>query len=98
MLIKYRSTKRDRCEWRAIANADVEDPHDPKRILGRMRWDGSMYDLTGVFLAEAAVTLARDKTKAHEIGGGVLTPATLGSAYLDRLNKAGLKTEVKMLP
>jgi len=90
--------KRDRCEWRAIANADVSDPNDPRRVLGRMRWEGSMYDLTGVFLAEAAVTIARSKTKAHELGGGMLTPATLGSPYLERLNKAGLKTEVKMLP
>lgn len=57
-----------------------------------------MYDLTGVFLAEAAVTIARSKTKAHELGGGMLTPATLGAPYLERLNKVGLKTEVKMLP
>lgn len=57
-----------------------------------------MYDLTGTFLGEAAITIARDKTLAHELGGGVLTPATLGSAYLDRMQKAGLKTEVKTLP
>lgn len=57
-----------------------------------------MYDLTGVFLAEAAITLSRDKTLAHELGGGMVTPATLGSSYLERLNKVGLKTEVKILP
>lgn len=63
-----------------------------------MRWEGSLYDLTGVCLAEAALTLARDKTLAHEIGGGVMTPATLGEAYMSKLQKAGLKTEIKMLP
>lgn len=63
-----------------------------------MRWNGGMYDLTGVFLAEAAVTIARDNTFAHELGGGVLTPATLGSAYLERLQKAGLIHEIRTLP
>ncbi|KAM3416141.1 hypothetical protein BST61_g7749 [Cercospora zeina] len=89
---------KEHCEWRAIAHADVSDENDPKRAYARMRWNGSMYDLTGVFLAEAAVTIARDKTFAHELGGGVLTPATLGSAYLERLSKAGLVTEIKTLP
>ncbi|KAI7660661.1 hypothetical protein KC318_g9939, partial [Hortaea werneckii] len=51
-----------------------------------------------VCLAEAAITIAREKTQAHELGGGVLTPATLGAPYLERLQKAGLKTEVKTLP
>merc|ERR1719487_3243675 len=55
-------------EWRAIANADVSDPNDPKRVLGRMRWDGSMYHLTVVCLAEAAITIAREKTQAHAMG------------------------------
>lgn len=56
-----------------------------------------MYHLTGVCLAEAALTTSREKTFAHELGGGMLTPATLGAAYLERLEKAGLKTEFKML-
>lgn len=57
-----------------------------------------MYHLTGVTSAEAAMTILRDKTLAHELGGGMLTPATLGAKYLERLQKAGLKTEMKMLP
>lgn len=94
-----RQAKKEHCEWRAIANADVSDPQDPKRAFGRLRWEGSMYDLTGVLLAEAGLTIARNSnTAAHGIGGGVLTPATLGGAYLERLQKAGLKTEVKTLP
>ncbi len=63
-----------------------------------MRFEGSMYLLTGICLAEAAVTIARDRTPAHEIGGGMLTPAMLGAPYLERLQKAGLKTEVRMMP
>jgi len=57
-----------------------------------------MYHLTGVTSAEAALTILRDKTLAHELGGGLLTPATLGTKYLERLQKAGLKTEIKMMP
>ena len=56
-----------------------------------------MYHLTGVCLAESAVIIAREKTLAHELGGGMLTPATLGENYLERLQKAGLEVEVKML-
>lgn len=90
--------KHEHAEWRAIAYADTTDPNDPKRAYGRMRFDGSMYRLTGICLAEAALTIVRDKTLAHEIGGGILTPATLGAPYLERLQKAGLKTEVRMMP
>lgn len=92
------STQDDHIEWRGIATVDVSYPNNPKRAFGRIRWQGSMYHLTGVTLAEAAITLLRDKTKAHEIGGGVMTPATLGAPYLERLQKAGLKAEFKMLP
>ncbi|KAK3110827.1 hypothetical protein LTR53_014492 [Teratosphaeriaceae sp. CCFEE 6253] len=90
--------KNDYVEWRAIANADVSDPSDPRRAYGRMRFEGSMYLLTGICLAEAAVTIARDKTPAHGTGGGMLTPAMLGAPYLERLQKAGLQLEIKMMP
>lgn len=93
-----RDVKNEYVEWRAIAHADVQDSNDPKRAYARMRWEGSMYLLTGVCLAEAAVTIARSKTFAHELGGGILTPATLGATYLERLQKAGLELEVKMMP
>lgn len=57
-----------------------------------------MYHLTGMFLAEAAITIAREKTHAHELGGGMLTPACLGMAYLERVQKAGLKVEIRTMP
>lgn len=85
-------------EYRAIATADAQDPADPKRIFGKLVWEGDLYHLTGVFAAEAAITLLRDDTMAHKVGGGFLTPATLGEAYIDRLQKAGLKFEVRMMP
>ena len=93
-----RQGKREYSEWRSIANADTTDAADPKRAYGRMRWEGSMYHLTGVCLAEAALTIAREKTFANELGGGMLTPATLGAIYLEKLQKAGLEVECKMMP
>ncbi|EMC98907.1 hypothetical protein BAUCODRAFT_103474 [Baudoinia panamericana UAMH 10762] len=92
------ASKHDCIEWRAIAYADTSDPNDPRRAMCRMRFEGSMYALTGICVAEAAITIARDKTLAHQLGGGFLTPATLGAPYLDRLKKAGVKTEVRMMP
>lgn len=94
----YRQVKEEFVEWRAIAHADVSDPNDPKRVFGRMRWKGSMYDLTGVCLAQSALILAREKTIAHELGGGVLTPSTLGESYLSKLQKAGMEIEMKTVP
>ena len=66
--------------------------------MGRMRYDGSMYYLTGMLLAEAAITIAREETPAHKMGGGLLTPATLGEGYLERVRKGGLFTEIRMMP
>lgn len=91
--------KSEYSEWRAIAKADaIDDPNDPKRAYGRMRWEGSMYHFTGVCLAESALLLARGQTFAHELGGGFLTPATLGAPYLEKLQEAGLQVEVRMMP
>ena len=93
-----RQTKGEFIEWRSIAHADVSDPDVPKRAFGRMRWEGSMYHVTGVCLAESALILAREMTLAHELGGGMLTPATLGASYVERLKNAGLMVEVNMMP
>jgi short subunit dehydrogenase-like uncharacterized protein len=57
-----------------------------------------MYYLTGMLLAEAAITIAREQTPAHKMGGGLLTPATLGEAYFERVRKGGLFTEIRMMP
>ena len=56
-----------------------------------------MYELTGVLLGESALIVSREKTYAHELGGGMLTPAMLGEIYLERMEKAGLKAEFKMM-
>ena len=52
--------------------------------------------VTGIFLAEGALTLLKDDVAAKKLGGGFLTPATLGQAYIDRLGEHGFKIETKM--
>ena len=48
--------------------------------------------MTGVFLAEGALTILEDDL---DLGGGSFTPACLGQGYIDRLNDAGFKVEVR---
>lgn len=50
--------------------------------------------MTGVFLAQGALTILEDDL---ELGGGSFTPACLGQSYLDRLHGAGFKVDVKTL-
>lgn len=98
------ASRNDRIEYRALATVDsTADPNEPKRIKGRMAWQGSMYQLTGVFLAEAAIVLARSGSgegyaAAKEFKGGFLTPATLGKPFLEGLQKAGLMVDVRVMP
>ncbi|PSK51702.1 hypothetical protein B9Z65_2969 [Elsinoe australis] len=91
-------SKSDYIEYRAVAEADSTDPDEPKRAFGRMTFEGSAYHMTGIFLAQAAISLLRDDSLAKKMGGGVLTPATLGAAYIERLQKAGIKFETRTLP
>lgn len=90
--------KSDRVEYRAIATAETSDPAEPKRSYGRLTFHGSMYHMTGVFLAEAAISLLKDESLAKEMGGGVLTPATLGAGYIERLQKVGFTLDLKTMP
>jgi hypothetical protein len=48
--------------------------------------------VTGIFLAEAAISILRDE---HKLSGGVYTPASLGQKFIDRLQNAGFKFEKK---
>jgi len=90
------ATRKERIEYRAIAIAD-QDTSTPKRAFARMKYDGGMYYLTGVFLAQAAITILRDDILEKKLGGGILTPAMLGQPFIDRLQKAGLVLETHLL-
>ncbi|KAB8648471.1 hypothetical protein FH972_026128 [Carpinus fangiana] len=87
--------KNDSLEYRAVAYADDKSG---KRASGRLYYEGSLYQLTGIFLAHAAATLLYDDGfAAKKIGGGVLTPATLGEQFVERLEAGKVKFETKIL-
>ncbi len=90
-------TKSEAIEFRAIATAD-QDTTNPSRAIAKFRYDGGLYYLTGIFLAEAAMVILQDEDMVRRLGGGVLTPAMLGQPFIDRLKKAGVVYEVQLLP
>lgn len=51
--------------------------------------------MTGIFAAEAALTLLEDDIDLG--GGGVFTPACLGQGWVDRLDRSGFKIETKSI-
>ena len=90
-------TSNESLEFRAIATADQNSPR-PRRAFARLRWEGSVYYFTGLCLAEAAMLILNDGDLVQRLDGGILTPATLGQAFIDRMMRAGVKFEVYMLP
>lgn len=91
------STKGDVLELRAVAVAE-QIAKKPRRAFATLRFEGGIYLLTAIFIAEAAIVLL---TKEEEVkkshGAGFLTPSCLGDEYLDRLDKAGVKTSVQQI-
>ena len=90
------SHKNELLEYRAVAIADQNVPR-PHKAVSRFSWVGGLYHLTGVLLAEAAMVILRDDTPAKELGGGLLTPATLGQPFIDRLKNAGVTIESELV-
>ena len=88
-----KATRHEYLEYRAVATADT----DPRRAFAKLRWDGSLYYFTGVCLAEAAMVLLNDEKLVQRLDGGLLTPATLGQPFIDRMKNAGLVFEVEMM-
>ena len=90
------NTKKDSVEWRAIATADEDSPN-PRRAFGKFRYDGGGYYLTGLLLAEAAMVILRGDRTIERLSGGVLTPATLGQPFVDRMQQAGIVLETELI-
>ena len=90
-------TKHEYLEYHAVATADQEGLH-PRRAFAKLRWDGGLYHFTGVCLAEAAMVLINDEKLVRRLDGGLLTPATLGQSFIERMKNAGLVFEVDMIP
>ncbi|KAJ5584966.1 uncharacterized protein N7459_004766 [Penicillium hispanicum] len=79
----------DRVEYHAVATADQDTP-SPKRAFGKLTFEGSLYVLSGLLLGEAALVVLEDEEKVKKVSrGGIVTPATLGQNFVDRLDKVG---------
>lgn len=85
---------REELDYRGTAVPDDPSGAVKKRAYCRAQYRGSSYQATALFLAHAAQTMLEDKM---ELPGGFYTPACLGKGYVDRVNRAGFKIDVKML-
>jgi len=84
-------------EYRGFAHPDVPkaDSNSSKKAYVKARFEGgSMYYLTGLLLAQGALTLLEEDV---QLEGGFYTPACLKQPLVDRVNKVGFKTETRML-
>lgn len=88
--------KADFAEWRAVG---YPDSTSQQHAMAKMRYKGSAYEFTGMSLAEGAACILYDEEEntARKMGGGVLTPATLGQRYLDRLDRHGMNIEMSIV-
>ncbi|KAF3913660.1 hypothetical protein ABW21_db0208675 [Orbilia brochopaga] len=96
-------------EWRAVGVADTDTGKEEKKVLGSFKYDdGDAYALTGLLIVEAALSVldvqgrreagvVENECLAGKIGGGVLTPASLGDVFLKRLDGAGVKVDARKL-
>ncbi|KAJ5559014.1 Saccharopine dehydrogenase / Homospermidine synthase [Penicillium sp. DV-2018c] len=84
----------DRLEYHAIATSESTPP---QRVFGKISYHGGMYPFTGLLLAEAAMVILSEEEKIKKVSrGGIVTPATLGQDFVDRLEKVGCNIETKV--
>ncbi|KAL8775285.1 MAG: hypothetical protein Q9209_000292 [Squamulea sp. 1 TL-2023] len=91
------ATSKDSVELRAVAEADQDVPN-PRKAMAKFRYEGGIYYLTGLFLAEAAMVLLENDDLTTKLGGGLLTPAMLNQPFIDRLRNAGVILESRIMP
>ncbi|KAJ5785379.1 uncharacterized protein N7503_010591 [Penicillium pulvis] len=90
------NSRNDRVEYHAVATADQDVPK-PKRVFGKLAYEGNMYAMTSVLVSEAAMVILQQEEKVRKVSrGGIVTSATLGQEYVDRLDKTGVHIETKV--
>ena len=94
------ASENDVFELRAVAVAE-QLSRVPRKAMATIKYEGSLYALTGLLLAEAAATLldvkAEEEVRAKHGKGGFLTPSCLGDRYVERCEKGGMKVEVRQI-
>jgi short subunit dehydrogenase-like uncharacterized protein len=86
--------KKEYMSYRAIGIADTEKQ---EKVAATLDVAHGGYGATGLTLSAAAAVILRgrlDETEAGRLGGGILTPATLGEQYLQKLDEFGMKIKV----
>jgi len=91
------NSQHDFQEYRGLAISDSGD--QAAKTFGRFRSDNNPYMTTAILMVEGATTLlyGGNDVPAIKMGGGYLTPATLGQGYVERLCTAGITVETKTL-
>jgi short subunit dehydrogenase-like uncharacterized protein len=87
------SMKKDFMSYRGVGVAEGSGA----RVTATIDCAHGGYVATGITLAAAANVILRGRlaeTEAGRLGGGILTPATLGQQYVDTLNEFGIKIKV----
>jgi len=92
-----RSRRNHHVEWRGVATAD-DGSETPRKAFVRVQSTIDPYSLTALCLVQVANSiLFNDSTLAAELGGGILTPATVASPELfELLDRGGLRIETKI--
>jgi short subunit dehydrogenase-like uncharacterized protein len=87
------SMKNDFLSYRGVGIAE-----DGKgKVTAKLDTAHGGYAATGITLAAAAQVILRGRledTEAGRLGGGILTPATLGDQYVNTLNNFGVKIRI----
>lgn len=86
------SMKNDYMNYRGVGIAD-----NGKRVTAKLDVAHGGYIATAITLSAAAQVILRGRledTEAGKLGGGILTPATLGDEYVKTLNEFGMKIRV----
>jgi len=87
------ATSKGLVDLRAVAEIE-----GGKKVEGRLVRKGSLYDTSALLAAEATLLiLGEEGSVAKGLRGGLLTPATLGSAFVERLRDARFSIEVNLV-
>ncbi|RMZ86421.1 hypothetical protein DV736_g6354, partial [Chaetothyriales sp. CBS 134916] len=87
-------------EMRGVAIAE-QLSRIPRKAMAKLRYEGSLYELTAVCLAAAAVVLldakALEELRDRFGGGGFLTPASLGDRFVAEIEKGGVSLTAEQI-
>ncbi|PBP27768.1 saccharopine dehydrogenase [Diplocarpon rosae] len=82
---------------RAIAIAD-QDGAFPDRALAEFSYHGAAPDLVAALLAQGAATILYTRGLVESAGGGgVVTPAVLGTDFVERLGRVGVEIRGELI-